>query len=182
MTITEHLEFSVVSAPLAQIDRRALSQAWYSALYSQSAAPAKAPASHARNAESVSAASKTPNDTPATQLHAPAGARGRRCIIPTQARAEASGEERRAARSSLARRIERRFLRPGMPPKHATFQLEGDRGRVQILLQQSGAQMRLVAICADAARTRVAEALAQARYALAGRGIALHGEIHEERI
>lgn len=178
MTITEHLEFSVVSAPLAQIDRRALSQAWYSALYSQSVAPAKAPALRARNLASAPAASTSPKPRTATRTQAPERAIDR-LVTCSQPHVGIIGGERRAEGSSLARRIERRFLRPGSPPKQATFQLDGDRGRVQILLQQSGEQMRLVAICADAARSRVTEALSQARYALAARGIALHGEIRE---
>ncbi|MBV9271566.1 MAG: hypothetical protein JO165_10745 [Candidatus Eremiobacteraeota bacterium] len=179
MTITEHLEFSVVSAPLAQIDRRALSQAWYSALYECDAVPAKAPPSRAKpiSSERTSIAEKrscgrAPRKSSELRPE-------RRAPASSPLRSGAAQIERRAARSALARNIERRFLHPGPPAKAATFQLQGDRGRVQILLRNSGDETQLVAICAPSARRDVAAALAQARYALAVRGITLRSEVRE---
>lgn len=174
MTITEHLEFSVLSAPIAALDRRALSQAWYSALYgaaapvrpnarapktSACAKPVRAPAqgssgeqtAHVKNAASRSAAGR---QTPVRGLEF----------------------ERRAPRSALARKIERTFLHPRACTRKAAFTIDGAGARVQILLQSSGGKLKLVAICPPKAEAHVAEALAQARYALALRGIAVSAE------
>src|SRR5579871_248587 len=41
MTIDKHLDLSVLSAPVASVDRRSLSQAWYSALYGTNACAAQ---------------------------------------------------------------------------------------------------------------------------------------------
>src|SRR5581483_5549433 len=41
MTISDQLQFSILSAPVASADRRVLSQAWYSALYRAGGKPAQ---------------------------------------------------------------------------------------------------------------------------------------------
>ncbi|MGZ3499448.1 MAG: hypothetical protein ACXWNK_11345 [Vulcanimicrobiaceae bacterium] len=173
MTITEHLEFSVLTAPLASVDRRTLSQAWYSALYAQ-AAPSS-------TASRPGAATPVANDEP--QVECAEKPSHHALIISDPPRMKAPGPasartgvpvaERRAVRSPLARKIERVFLRPQNVPRKATFAIDGARGRVRILLHQRGAHVRLVAICPAKAREHVARALAQARYALAVRGIAI---------
>jgi hypothetical protein len=85
--------------------------------------------------------------------------------------------ERRAGRSKLAESIERIFARTTQMPKHASFALGAGRGRVQILLRERGSSMQIVALCPPAAREMVAQALGQARYALALRGISLHADV-----
>jgi len=179
MTITEHLEFSVVSAPLAQIDRRALSQSWYSALYGANGATPKSASERAKVSEPaaltrVARSSEKPASEKAAALPV-----NRRALGSSPLRTGAAEIDRRAARSPLARNIERRFLRPGAPVQAASFALEGERGRVRILLRNAGEQLQLVAICAPSARSCVATALAQARYALAMRCIALRTDVRE---
>ncbi len=178
MTITEQLQFSVLTAPVATLDRRTLSQAWYSALYgtAQKAVPQKmiaavAPAPAASGGHTVAT------------VHEPVTRGSRACVRPAaanepQAAAGVSGE-RRAPRSPLARKIERAFLKPRSATRKNAFTVEGEHGRVHVLLQTRGTHLKLVAICPQKARTHVAAALAQARYALALRGIDLDTQLRE---
>jgi hypothetical protein len=174
MMMTQELGASLLSAPLAAIDRRALSQAWYSALHLAGAA-AVADAPPPRFAV-------VPERAPRPVTHL-ADARSQRlrdarpvALADARAKRGASGEiafERRAPRSGLARRIERSLLDPRSRAKRATFSIDSGRARVVVVLQTRGRQARLVALCAPSIRATVARALAQARYALAQRGIAL---------
>ncbi len=179
MTITEHLNLSVLSAPIASVDRRALSQAWYSALYGD------------RNGSSGTGATlQKMQPQSATSVRKPQGrhkdaAHGRSPALPTATRrTKASAHwtcdaDRRTRRSPLAEKIQRTFVRPHRPARRACFDLEGRHGRVQIVLQSHGSRLTLVALCAPAAAQEVARALAQVRYALAQRGIELHAATRE---
>jgi hypothetical protein len=175
MTITEQLQFSVLTAPVAMLDRRTLSQAWYSALYgSTQAKPAMPECGASTHARQTSAA-------PGAYIP-----RNRKCIgtaqraatgAKTGERAEGGDLERRAPRSRLARKIERELLRPRSGENKTAFTVDGEHGRVHVVLQTRGSQLKLVAICPPKARAAVAAALAQARYALALRGIDLNAEM-----
>jgi len=180
MTITEQLQFSVLTAPVATLDRRTLSQAWYSALYG---------AARTNTQNNPSALTRV---TAAPDMHARATAPGSNRTRPSRVNSAActagespSGQsapaERRAPRSPLARKIERAFLKPRSAAGKKAFTVEGEHGRVHVLLQSRGAQLKLVAICPQKARPHVAAALAQARYALALRGIDLDTQLREGR-
>lgn len=178
MTTTEQLQFSVLTAPVATLDRRTLSQAWYSALYgtAQKPGPQKTTAAIApATAASCARAHATIHEPVAHGSRA--GTRARRAN-ESQAAAGAPGE-RRAPRSPLARKIERAFLKPRSASRKNAFTVEGEHGRVHVLLQTRGTHLKLVAICPQKARTHVAAALAQARYALALRGIDLETQLRE---
>jgi len=178
MTITEQLQFSVLSAPVAGVDRRALSQAWYSALYGTSrsvaaARRAQTGASAQRAATGVGVANggsalawrsstQTPRNAPqASKL------------------SQSNAPERRAPRSDLARKIESALLRPRKRSGKTSFTFASASGRVHVLLQSSGSRLRLIAICSPKARAHVAAALAQARYALALRGVQVEATTRE---
>jgi hypothetical protein len=179
MTIPEHLQLSVLTAPIATLDRRTLSQAWYSALYGN------------REAAQKSANVARSQSLPAAPVHIPLRsavhgdathetAAARKLTMPSNAPNARGGEiERRAPRSPLARKIERAFLHPRKMPRKATFSLEGEHGRVQVMLRSHGSQVKLVAICAPKAKAHVAHALAQARYTLALRGIDVDVDMRE---
>jgi hypothetical protein len=77
--------------------------------------------------------------------------------------------DRRTPRSRLARRIESVLFSPHSQVRRATFTI--GRGRVHVVLQSKGDRIALVAFCSPALRGIVARALAQARFALAARGI-----------
>ena len=177
---TQQIGFSILTAPLAAIDRRSLSQAWYSALHL---------ATHDRpqNERAISPARR--GARACVEAHEPASPqRGLRVtelrVVPH--RSEASSrclphEERRTSRSRLARQIERTFLDPARRGiVRATFTIGGTRTRVHVALQWGAAGARLVAVCPPAARDRVARALEEARYALAVRGIALRIDVNQE--
>lgn len=88
--------------------------------------------------------------------------------------------ERRSERTVLAKAIERRFQNAAAIPRKAAFTIQTDECRVQILLRAEGERMRLVAICPPRAASGVAAALAQARYALALRGVDLDARARVE--
>ncbi|HUA10044.1 MAG TPA: hypothetical protein VMA98_12330 [Candidatus Acidoferrales bacterium] len=175
--MSQQLDFSILTAPLAAVDRRALSQAWYSALH-LAARPA-APSDLARAVAHTDAPGRDLQlvASPAREGRAEPHAAAR----PLQERGGGVtvAAERRAERSSLARRIERVFCDPARRTQRASFTLEGTSARVHVTLQSNASGTHIVAVCSPAARAAVTRALEQARYALAARGIALRVDVSE---
>lgn len=178
MTTTEHLNFSVLSAPIASLDRRALSQAWYSALYGNHNAAESAVTKTRAEVEPARATRVFPAVVPAQARSASVAAPNPTRRVP--ARLQIAEPERRSPRSALARKIERALLQPRTGARKTSFAIRDGNGRVQVLLQMRGAQVRLIAICAPRATPRVAAALGQAQYALAGHGIELDAQVRSE--
>ena len=168
--MTQQLHVSILAAPLAAIDPRALSQAWYSALRLAHCAPAVSDAAG--------------GCATASRLHAciagqASGTIARPAVISPSGSRRARGEERpaavdqlkrRGARAPLARRIERVFA-ASTPPQRATFSLGHGTARVHVILQTSGRGSTLVALCRPELESIVSRALALAGQALAARGI-----------
>lgn len=163
---------AVIATQIAQTDRRALSEAWYSALHLAREAPPRAQPSR----RSAAAAAPLP-DAPlrgraagatATPAIAPAFARGARGAGP---RGD-SADERRRAPSETERRVGRALAAlatlPRTPVAH-TVDVAG--GRVRLLVQSDGRTTRIVALCSAALREPVQRAVASARFALAGAGV-----------
>ena len=175
--ITQRAAFSVLSTPVALCDRRALSEAWYCALHVHTDGPG-ASSSRPRRAAST-AGEKGPARLGGTRDVAksapPLGIAVR--VGAALALPGAPVHDRRVVRSKLAQKIEQTFSKPKQAPKHASFTLEGVRGRVQILLQQTGSHTQLVALCPPSAREMVARALSEARYALAFRGLSVEADV-----
>ncbi len=164
---------AVVATHLAAADRRALSQAWYSALHlAERAAPRRprfAPATRAPGLAPPLRSTASPAPAPAAAARivraacsAAPGSRGK---------PEPGGAERRAPASELARRIETAVARRRPNAAGAGFVLRAGGGRVHVVVRCIGARTRIVAVCAPSLRERVERALAQARFALAGRGV-----------
>ncbi len=173
----DDVRYSVLSAPLAQIDRRALSQAWISALHLSQASSVHraAPASRA-TCEAHRARSTAPLSPNATGTNA----RERTCNAHVERLAVAiAGGERRSPQSSLARRIVAILLAPRNRTRRCTLALGGDKGRVHLLLGGSDRRLHLVALCASGVRTEVERALREVRYALAARGILATSDLRE---
>lgn len=176
--MTEQLGFSILTAPLAAIDRRALSQAWYSAL-------------HLAQGTCIQASSPKPQTSIPIRERAPriVEPRGQTRLerrtarpkprVPASKSQAPSVPERRAERSALARHIERTFLNPIARPVRATFTIDGTRARVHVALQTTAEGVRIVAVCPASIRSRVSHALDEARYALAARGISLCADLSE---
>jgi hypothetical protein len=78
---------------------------------------------------------------------------------------------RRASRSPLAERIERAFTGSQDLPKRATLSIGRGAARVHVILQTTGERATLIAVCRPELRSVVGRALADARLALAARGL-----------
>ncbi|MBV8490593.1 MAG: hypothetical protein JO199_08690 [Candidatus Eremiobacteraeota bacterium] len=169
---TQPLSISLLSAPLAAIDRRALSQAWYSALHL------------AHDAKPQTAlAGKRADAMPSRRTAAPSAEalrheRASTTILPARiarddnrlAGVRVAGE-RRAAKSPLARRMERALVARRDGVERVTVAIGRRRGRVHVVVQTTHAGVRLIALCPPRVRDVVERALAQVRFALAARGI-----------
>lgn len=177
MTISEHLQFSVLTAPVAAIDRRGLSQAWYSALYRASGEPARQAQARRGLLREKPYAANTIVKSSEPRTH--------RAELSKAVAARKDGDlvgsavERRAPRSALARKIERALLHPAARTRKGFFTIEGPGGRVHILLREQGTRVQLIAICSPKAKTQVSAALEQARYALAARGVHIEAQTRE---
>jgi hypothetical protein len=174
--MTQQLEVSILAAPLAAIDRRVLSQAWYSALYMARSEPAvqTLPARGSGSTPPVAPAMLRTDGQPSSRWLPEANAERRsqrdpaRPVTPQPAARASSG-----AGASLSRRIERSFSQTGAPRRRATFSLGRGYARVHVILQTNGNTATLVALCRPEMRGVVGRALLQARCALAARGITL---------
>jgi hypothetical protein len=157
---------SVVSAPLPQSDRRALSEAWYDALHlgsarggiSERAANPQDPSRPLSPAERGNAARSGAqrHDTPSKAKQA-----------PQNSSLQALGLERRRAPGPVARRIVRALQRTKRRRRSASIAVRASAGRVQIIVRRDGAQVRLIALCTPEVRDEVERALAGASYVLA---------------
>jgi hypothetical protein len=178
--MTEQLEVSILAAPLAAIDRRALSQAWYTALQRAprsrtTPATVRAPVApallRARDCVATASGGKTPprlvglvNGKPARRAFGGDG-------IGTHVRCR--------LRSQLGQRIERAFSDSRGGLRRATFSLGRGNVRVHVILQTKGEKTVLLALCPPEVRTMVARALTEVRFALAARGIGLEVQARE---
>lgn len=178
MTITDHLNFSVLSAPLETIDRRALSQAWYSALF-DAHTPATIPHVSVKNTLVATHFKRPAKYSGPKQMRPCVQDRrsGKKCAASQSA---APLVERRRQTSSLAIKIDR-MLRARRPNAGGmAFTIKDGGARVQLLLRGTGSRLTLVALCPAWAKAHVARALAHARYALSLRGVQLHVEAREQ--
>ena len=124
--ITQQFGFSVLSAPIAATDRRALSQAWYSALHL--ARPKSVPASgtpEAKHPMQEVEASSVHGRMQTTRGYAGTSVIKRHADYKETPAARGFDVERRAFRSPLARRIEHVFLHPAKAPQRAILSIEG---------------------------------------------------------
>lgn len=169
--MTQELNVCVLAAPLAAIDRRALSQAWYSALHCASEKE-RSPAGQSGNGiirREVNRPATVRVLREVAQREAPRAIASRQRNGKAHERCNSCDADRRARQSSLGRRIARRFLASPAGSQRATFTAGGK--RVHVLVQASAGRVRLVAVCPPVLRETVARALAQARFALASRGV-----------
>jgi hypothetical protein len=174
--MTDRLRVSVVAAPLAAIDPRALSQAWYSALHLARERSAQTPQSRATSREP-----QLPHAPPLKTEAASREPHG--AMLPCRERAGSavrcvtSEPLVHRTRATFTRRIEFALTRRSGPPARAAFVVVDGSKRALIVLQTRGATTHVVAICAPAHRQAIALALSQARAALAARGIAFRSRI-----
>lgn len=183
--MTQQLEVSILAAPLAAIDRRALSQAWYSALHLARQDRRLVPAREC--GPRIVATPKEPKLQDETDLCRPRAAELRVehfvQIKPLQVTMQSGAPRISANRGSLplSQRIERRFAHSTSHLRRATFSMGRGAARVHVILQTNGNVATLVALCRPQMRGVVARALAQARLALATRGVLLDCETRGKR-
>jgi len=163
---------AVVTTTLAQTDRRALSQAWYSALHLAERAQ---PHGGARIANTNAPRRALPGAIHTGDVVPRAFAAVVRSVprsaAPT-ARSAGIAAERRRPTGVLARRIARIAARRAAAPERAQTATVTVRGaRVHVIVRTHGGATRIVALCPAPLEARVAQALAQARFALAARGV-----------
>lgn len=161
-TSTQALEHGLVAAPIAAIDRRSLSQAWYSALgLSQQGNPRTAVARRATAQMPAPAVRRSPDAQRTTLSNAPAARATVSSTAPARSSSRAATEPLPFSRSiPLAKRIERTLERRPLP-KRATLVLDGNGGRVHVLIQRCGSRLRIVTVCRRAVRDVVARALSE---------------------
>jgi hypothetical protein len=167
---------AVVSTQLALTDRRALSQAWYSAL--RLAVPQRDGALARRRGPAV-APRRALGRLAAPLAHALALRTGEPPVVRARtlpAVRAGNAPERRAPPSELARRIRRALTRRVLRGLPASFAVRAGNGRVHLLVRRDGTCTRVVAVCVAPLRARVERALAQARFALAARGVHCEAE------
>jgi hypothetical protein len=176
--MTQRLEVSILAAPLAAIDRRALSQAWYSALrLAPRAERACVVRSRVRPIVGLNARACPPIVAePSRRARVEIPRVHVTLAKPSLISSDEARENVPRRRSPLAARIERAFGGAAAHPKRATFAMGRGNARVHVILQTKGEQTTLLAICRPELRAVVARALAQARSALAARGIG--AELH----
>ena len=172
MTTASHV--AVVATRVAETDRRALSQAWYSALHladdDTHPSPRATAFVGATGGVGAPRAARAPANPPSSRGTADAPARvgrGRDGSMP--------GAERRSPASDVTRRVERAVATIARTPLRGvsrTVTIDG--GRVRLLLRSDGNATRIVALCSEPLRATVERALAHARFALAARGASVN--------
>lgn len=168
---------AVVATQLPGTDRRALSQAWYSALHLTERGHARPHSPFGFRAASDAGEPQAPASARAASMHVPPRAMSR----PRAGHSAKLGlpEERRAPCTALTRRIVRALApRPRAPiVPSASLAIKVGAGRVHLLVRTDGGTTRIVALCAPALKARVESALAQARFTLAAAGVAFAADV-----
>ena len=171
---------AVIRTRLPYIDRRALSQAWFSALGlpardagAHVAKPEAVPESAPRSAAS-GAARPVAGDAPAVLARA-----ARPPSSPGSVRLEegAGAPALASCRRNAAARRAPMVATLRYPPVHAAFRLELDGGRVHVVVRREGAVLHVVALCSQRHVERVRRALALAAEHLRLRGEGLAAEV-----
>jgi hypothetical protein len=181
--MTQQLEVSILAAPLAAIDRRVLSQAWYAALRLGRELPQAAGASGVSQRDPLCPpvrAACVPAPA-ATQARPPGLARSHATEEPRVGEGSGGGRPRVGSvprPQQLAGAIEKAFADPAL--RRATFSIGRANARIVVVMQTRGNRTTLIALCRPHLTEAVARALAQARVALEARGIGI--ELRERGI
>lgn len=161
---------TVVAANLAQTDRRALSQAQYSALHVAEHHASRPGARSPKAAASDFAKAVAVHTSPRAKTSGAAASSARDRNVSGDLKTPPF--ERRMPKTELARRIVRAVEKhPLRQNASASVALKTPDGRVQLLVRSDGGVTRVVALCAAPLKDRVERALAQARFALAAGGV-----------
>ena len=169
---------TVIATRLPYIDRRSLSQAWYSALHIASDGPLAANASDRRGTAATAIATSPKATAPSARaLDAAASPRAR----ATPREASGAGAEiatRRSLDARVAAAARASFARArSYPPFASTLTLDVANERVQLVLRRDGATLHVVAICRPEIAEIVRRALASADLHLRVRGESVRSSV-----
>jgi hypothetical protein len=173
----QQLELNVLAAPLAAMDPRSLSQAWYSALRLAHPQECRAlsPGKKSTSDSSSRVERFSRGDTQALPFRS-AESRPTRSELPKPPLGVVQqGVTRVADRRvfPLSERIERRFAQSRTPVSRATFSMGRGAARVFVIAQTNGNVATLIALCRPEMRALVARALASARFRLTTHGFVI---------
>jgi hypothetical protein len=171
------MKIAVIQARLPYIDRRALSEAWFSALHLAAGGRRAAAPQRMLRAQSLPA-------TERTQRQASGPSRGTSLVVAAARSRPAS--EAASALVPAPRRAEPgiRALPPAgqgarsYPPFRTSLTFGIDGRRVQLLLRRDGATLYVVALCRPEIAEAVRRALQLAGEHLGARGESMHAAVH----
>jgi len=174
---------AVIRTRLPYTDRRALSEAWYSALglHDAQGAPTHSFAPGFAPGENLASARPARGSTAHVSAGTPmieglrarsprASAEKHEAAVP----ATAAHREKRAPATAAAASAARTLR---YPPMHAAFRLELDGGRVHVVVRREGAVLHVVALCSERHVERVRRALGLAAEHLRLRGELLSADV-----
>lgn len=177
MTDPSSNALSVIATRLPYIDRRALSQAWFSALHVASDGPGAASAHDRRglvasdtHARAKRGAGATTAQQPTAFVRTPAATRARIAGAELATRRTFDARTAAAARTSFARAR-------SYPPFRSSLTLNVASERVQLLLRRDGATLHVIAVCRPEIAQTVRRALASADAHLRLRGEAVRSTV-----
>ena len=172
-------QIAVVKARLPYVDRRVLSQAWFSALGYAEQSPDGARRS-AKRAASIAGSPARAFGTKTTSLSACLT----RACLPISRGEVGSRHTLRSLATILEPAMRLREARPvatrtavRYPPVRASFRLDLDGGRVQIVVRRDGCILHVVALCSRKHVALVQRALACAALHLGARGESLRSDV-----
>lgn len=155
-------KLTVIATRMPYIDRRALSEAWFSALHLASDGRVAAGARDRRTGIALEKTSGRPASLRAGV--AATSARGERATHATaraESRASAEVTARRTHDARLAANARATYARArSYPPFRTSLTLDARGERVQLLLRRDGATLHVVALCRPAIAETVRRALA----------------------
>jgi len=172
-------KIAVIATRMPFIDRRSLSEAWFSALHLASDGKPPAASRERRNlvvtAGTMRATISTRNASPARQLPRAAGAQPRTLDAP---RGNPEITTRRAFDARVAATARAAYERArSYPPFQSTLTLETRGERVQLVLRREGATLHVVALCRPELAETVRRALACADTHVRSRGEAIRSSV-----
>jgi hypothetical protein len=158
-------EVTVLSAPLAHTDRRALSEAWYRALHLAAPAP-RDPVAQMPHPARCAAGGSFRARSVRSEARPPKGPAAQAIRLLREPRVT-DVRERRDVVTPFARRLARAVVAGARRPEPTACTIRTGGGRIVVLVRRDGARVRIVAVCTPHVRERVERALAHARFALA---------------
>ena len=169
---------TVIATRLPYIDRRSLSQAWFSALHYASDGPAAAHGSDRRGLGAIALAMSPKTSVPSARANdVPALPRA----LTTKREHSCVGSEiatRRSLDARVAAAAGASFSRArSYPPFVSTLTLDVANERVQLILRRDGATLHVVAICRPEIAETVRRALAAADLHLRVRGESVRSSV-----